>query len=231
MVAAATIAANLADVRARIAAAAERAGRDPASVQLVAVSKSFPAEAVIAAARAGQRLFGENRVQEAVAKAAAVRSAGVTDIAWHMVGRLQTNKVRAAAGLFAMIHSIDSLRLARALSLRLTSPLPVLVEVNVAGEESKAGFSPEETREAVRTIAALPYLEVRGLMTVAPAVPDPELVRPVFRRLAALARALGLPELSMGMSGDYPVAIEEGATLVRIGTAIFGPRPPREAEA
>lgn len=231
MVAAAAIAANLADVRARIAAAAERAGRDPASVQLVAVSKSFPAEAVIAAAQAGQRLFGENRVQEAVAKAAAVRAAGITDIAWHMVGRLQTNKVRAAAGLFAMIHSIDSLRLARALSLRLTAPLPVLVEVNVAGEETKAGFSPAETPEAVRAIAALPYLDVRGLMTVAPAVSDPEVVRPVFRQLATLAHALGLPELSMGMSGDYPVAIEEGATLVRIGTAIFGPRPPREAGA
>lgn len=218
------IAANLAAVRGRIAAAALRAGRDPADVQLVAVSKSFPAEAVVEAYTAGQPLFGENRVQEAVTKAAELREFGVAPV-WHLIGRLQTNKVRAAAGLFAMIHSVDSLRLAEALNARVEGRLPVLIEVNAGGEATKGGFIPAETLAAIEQIRALPRLDVQGLMTVAPAAPDPELVRPVFRRLAALARDLGLRELSMGMSGDFEVAIEEGATLVRIGSAIFGDRP------
>ena len=225
---AAQIAANLDAVRQRIRRAAERAGRDPERVRLVAVSKTFPAEAVIAAHAAGQRLFGENRVQEAVAKAAAVREAGIDDIIWHLIGRLQTNKAKAAAELFAMIHSIDSLRLAHTLSARAHGRLPVLIEVNAGGEASKAGFTLAETREAVAAIHARPNLEVRGVMTVAPPVSDPETLRPLFRGLAALARELALPELSMGMSGDFEVAVEEGATLVRVGSAIFGQRPAQE---
>jgi pyridoxal phosphate enzyme (YggS family) len=218
------IAANRARVRARIARAAERAGRNPESVRLIAVSKTFPADAVIAAHAAGQRLFGENRVQEAVAKAATVREAGIDDVDWHLIGRLQTNKARAAADLFAMIHSVDSQRLAQALAARATGRLPVLIEVNAGDEASKAGFALDEAREAVAAIRTLPQLEVQGLMTVAPPAADPEALRPLFRGLADLARELALPELSMGMSGDFEVAVEEGATLVRVGSAIFGER-------
>jgi PLP dependent protein len=219
------IAANLASVRARIAAAAERAGRDPASVKLVAVSKTFPAADVLAAHAAGQRLFGENRVQEAVAKANETRAAGINEIDWHLIGRLQSNKARVAAGLFSMIESVDSLRLAQTLAQRTERTLPVLIEVNAGGETSKAGFALDAAEQAVAAIRALPLLDVRGLMTVAPPVADAEAVRPLFRALATLARKLDLPELSMGMSGDFEVAIEEGATLVRLGAAIFGGRP------
>ncbi len=223
MVATDLIAANLEAVRGRIARAAERAGRDPASIRLVAISKTYGPEAVLAAWHAGQRDFGENRVQEAEEKIPAVAAAGARPT-WHLVGHLQTNKVRAALRLFDILHSIDSLHLAEAVQRRSEAPVPVLIEVNVAGEGSKAGFAPGEVDEALAALRQLSRLEVRGLMTVAPAVTDPEQVRPVFRELAALARRHALPELSMGMSGDFEVAIEEGATLVRIGTAIFGPR-------
>lgn len=218
------IAARLAAVRSRIVSAAERAGRDPASVALVAVSKTFPAADVLAAYAAGQRLFGENRVQEAVAKATEIRASGITGIDWHLIGQLQSNKARIAAGLFAMIESVDSLRLAQALSQRAKRTIPVLIEVNAGGEASKAGFALDATEQAVTQIRALSSLDVRGLMTVAPPVADAESLRPLFRALAALAHKLELPELSMGMSGDFEVAIEEGATLVRLGTAIFGGR-------
>lgn len=217
------IAGNLAAVRGRIVAAAERAGRDPAKVQLVAVTKTVRAEAVIQAYAAGQPLFGENRVQEAATKAALLREAGVTPV-WHMIGRLQSNKVRAAAGLFAMIESVDSLALAKTLNARVEQRMPVLIEVNVGGEPTKTGFAPRDTAFAVAAMRALPNLDVRGLMTVAPPAPYPEAVRPVFRRLAGLARELELPELSMGMSGDFEIAVEEGATVVRVGSAIFGRR-------
>jgi pyridoxal phosphate enzyme (YggS family) len=148
---------------------------------------------------------------------------------WHLIGHLQSNKVKSALGAFAVIHSVDSEELARTISRRAERPVEVLLEVNVAGEASKFGLSPEETPEAYRAIAALPNIDVRGLMTVAPQTDDPEAVRPVFRRLRALAEQLGLPELSMGMSGDYEVAVEEGATMVRVGSALFGPRPTRGA--
>jgi hypothetical protein len=217
------IADNLAAVRGRIERAAERAGRDPATVKLVAISKTFPAEAVLAAYEAGQRCFGENRVQEAEPKVHAVAATGAAP-EWHLVGHLQTNKVRDALRLFAIIHSVDSSRLAATLDSRLAAPYPVLVELNVGGELSKSGFSIDDAEAAVAAIRALPHLDVRGLMTVAPMAADPEGVRPIFRRLAELARRLGLPELSMGMSSDFEVAIEEGATLLRIGTAIFGHR-------
>lgn len=219
-----TIAANAADVRAAVAAAAARAGRDLESVRLIAVTKTFPPEVCIAALEAGLTDLGENRVQEGAAKVAALAERGLEPV-WHLIGHLQSNKVKAALGAFAVIHSVDSLDLATAISRRASAPVPILLEVNVAVEPSKFGFAPEEIPPAYRQIAALPNLDVRGLMTVAPQVDHPERVRPVFRRLRGLAESLGLPELSMGMSGDYQVAVEEGATMVRIGSALFGPRP------
>jgi pyridoxal phosphate enzyme (YggS family) len=221
--AAAAVGANLARVQARIADAAVRAGRAPASVCLVGVSKTFPAESVLSAARAGLQDIGENRVQEAIPKAAAVALAGASP-RWHLIGHLQTNKVKAALALFAEIESVDSLHLAESLSRHAVTPIEVLLEVNVAGESSKTGFSPAEILTLAGRIADLPGLDVRGLMTVAPLADDPEDVRPVFRQLRELGQAVGLPELSMGMSGDYEVAISEGATIVRIGRAIFGAR-------
>jgi PLP dependent protein len=214
------VGANLARVQARIAGAAERAGRAPGAVRLVGVSKTFPAEAVLAAIKSGLRDIGENRVQEAIPKAGAVAATGEFP-RWHLIGHLQTNKVRAALGLFTEIESVDSLHLAESLSRHATTPIQVLLEVNVAGEESKTGFTPDEALALSDRIAALPNLDLRGLMTVAPLADDPEDIRPVFRRLSELGQATGLPELSMGMSGDYEVAIEEGATMVRIGSALF----------
>ncbi len=217
------IAANIAGVRRRIREAAERGGHNPDAVNLVAVSKTWPAEAVVAACAAGQTEFGENRVQEASEKVPVVASAGM-EARWHLIGHLQTNKVRNALDLFAIIQSVDSLHLARALSNRAPAGFPVLIEVNVAGEASKGGFGMLEAEDAVEAIRSLPNLEVRGLMTVAPFAVEPEEVRPVFRRLAELAERLRLNELSMGMSNDFEVAVQEGATIVRVGTAIFGHR-------
>lgn len=219
-----TIAANISAVRARIAAAAARVGRDPAGIRLVGVSKTFPPEMVAAAVRAGLADIGENRVQEAVAKRAALEAAGLRPV-WHLVGHLQTNKVKPALQTFDILHSIDSVRLAEALNRHATRPVDVLIEVNVAGEATKFGFAPEEVEEALRYLQRLDHLRVHGLMTVAPQVADPEQVRPVFRALRALRDATGLAELSMGMTDDFEVAVEEGATIVRIGRAIFGPRP------
>jgi PLP dependent protein len=219
-----TIAANVGGVRAAIADAAVRARRDPESVRLIAVTKTFPPEVCIAALEAGLTDLGENRVQEGAAKAAALAERGLTPV-WHLIGHLQSNKVKPALGAFVVIHSVDSFDLAAAISRRATAPVSILLEVNVAAEPSKFGFAPEEVTPAYERIVALPNLDVRGLMTVAPQADDPERVRPVFRRLRDLAASLGLPELSMGMSGDYPVAVEEGATMVRIGSALFGPRP------
>lgn len=216
------IAENLATVRERIAAACGRAARAPEDVTLIAVSKTFDADAVAEAIEAGQRDFGENRVQEALPKIDAIAARGL-DARWHLVGHLQSNKAKAAAGRFAVIHSVDSLRLAQELSRR-AHRMAVLLEVNVAQEESKFGFAPEEVAPALSSIANLPHLEVRGLMTVAPDAGDAEAVRPVFRKLRELRDALGLRELSMGMSNDYEVAIEEGATMVRVGRAVFGER-------
>ncbi len=206
----------------RVEAACLRAGRSPQDVTVVAVAKGFPAEAVREAHAAGLRHFGENRVQEAAAKRPLLAD---LDVTWHMVGHLQTNKVKKALELFQVVHSVDSLRLAQELSRRASRPLTVLLEVNVAGEASKFGLSPEEVPSVAEAVARLPHLELVGLMTVAPLARDPEEVRPVFRRLRELACALGLPHLSMGMSDDFEVAIEEGATMVRLGRAIFGPRP------
>jgi len=208
-------------VRQRVERAAERAGRSPADVTIVAVSKSFPPQAIEEAVAAGIAHLGENRVQEAAAKIPGLRPLPVT---WHLVGHLQTNKAKTALELFDIIHSVDSLHLAEVLSQRAQRPLPVFLEVNVAGEASKFGFPPGEVAAAAQAVARLPRLDLRGLMTVAPFVSDPETVRPVFRELCRLRDALGLPDLSMGMTDDFEVAIEEGATLVRIGRAIFGER-------
>ena len=217
------IASNLASVRRSIEQAAERAGRDTSGVNLVAVTKTFPVEAVLAAWEAGQTEFAENRVQEAAGKVRALAATGAHP-RWHLIGHLQTNKARDALSLFAIIHSVDSLHLAETLSRRAAPGYPVLIEINVAGEASKTGIATEAAEAAIETIRALPNLNVRGLMTVAPHVADAEDVRPVFRGLASMARRFQLPEVSMGMSSDFVVAIEEGATIVRIGTAIFGQR-------
>jgi len=221
-VAVVTVAQRVEAVRERIRRAAARAGRSPDEVTIVAVSKGFPPEAVRQAVAAGLRDIGENRVQEAAAKIPLLADLPIT---WHMVGHLQTNKVKTALKLFAIIHSVDSLRLAEFLSRHAQGPIPILLEVNVAGEASKFGFAPEEVPRAAAAIARLPNLDVRGLMTVAPLTANPEEVRPFFRRLRELRDALGLRELSMGMTDDFEVAIEEGATIVRLGRAIFGDRP------
>ncbi len=217
------IAANIKSVRAQMAAACERSGRAPRDITLVGVSKTHPASAVAEAYAAGLRDFGENRIQEAAAKIVALRSQGVTP-RWHLLGNLQRNKVRAALDLFDILHSVDSERLAEALDVRAERPVRVLVEVNVAAEETKRGLPPAEVPAFVRGLRRLPNIDVLGLMTVAPEVDDPEDVRGVFRELRKLRDALGLRELSMGMTGDFEVAIEEGSTLVRVGRAIFGPR-------
>jgi pyridoxal phosphate enzyme (YggS family) len=219
------IAANLAAVRARIAAAAARAGRDPARVRLVAVSKTFPAEAVLEACQAGQVVFGENRVQEAEPKMAAVAAAGA-EARWHLIGTLQSNKAGRAVHNFAMIQSVDSVRIAGAIARRATAPVPILLEVNVAGESSKSGIAVAEVTATVQVIRSMPELDLQGLMTVAPRLDNSNELRPIFRSLARLAPPLGLAELSMGMSGDFEVAVEEGATIVRVGSAIFGTRTP-----
>ena len=219
-----TIAANLRRVRERIDAACLRAGRSPSEVTLIGISKSFPASAVVAAWQAGLRDMGENRVQEAATKVEAAAAQGARP-RWHLVGHLQTNKVKTALSLFDIIHSVDSLHLAEAISRSATRPLSVLLEVNVGGEASKNGLPPEEVPRTLARIAALPNLDVQGLMTVAPLTSDVATVRPVFRQLRELARTLGLAQLSMGMSDDFEVAVEEGSTLVRVGRAIFGPRP------
>jgi len=217
------IKANIAAVRAKIAAAAEAAGRDPTEVTLVAVAKTFPAKLVLEAHQAGVRHFGENWVQEALEKIPGTRNLEPR-IVWHMVGHLQTNKVKPALELFDLIESVDSLKVGEAIARRAAgSKVPVLLEVNVAREPSKQGFAPENVPGAVASLRAI--LDVRGLMTVAPEVGDPEKVRYVFKELRELRDRTGLRELSMGMSEDFEVAIQEGATFVRLGRAIFGHRP------
>ena len=220
--------ARWAAIKARVAAAATNAGRDPASVTIVAVSKHHPAEAVRAAVAAGVADVGENYVQELLGKRLEASSA---ELAWHFIGRLQSNKVRAIAGAVTLIHAVESLALAQEIAKRSSVPQPILIAVNVAGEQSKGGVSPAATLELARAVLALPQLALRGLMTMPPpADDDAEAVRPYFAALRTLRdeleQQLGhpLPVLSMGMSGDFEVAIGEGATHVRIGTAIFGER-------
>jgi len=222
-----SVAANLHAVRQTIAGSATRANRDPAGVVLVAVTKTFPVERIREAMAAGLRVFGENRVQEALPK---IDEIGPADVDWHLIGHLQTNKVKFIDGRFRMVQSIDGAALADALDRRLGAPLEVLIEVNVAEEPQKTGAAPADLPSVAAAVNAAEHLRLWGLMTVAPMAADPEAVRPVFRRLRALrdqtSQQLGmaLPVLSMGMTDDYAVAVEEGATMLRLGRALFGPR-------
>lgn len=224
-----TIAANLQAVRARIAAACAAAGRPPESVQLLAVSKTWPADRVREAAAAGQRAFGENYVQEGVDKAAAL--AGLS-LEWHFIGPLQSNKTRAVAESFDWMHSVDRLKVAERLGAQrppARPPLQVCIQVNVSGEASKSGCAPEQAPELARAVAGLPGLRLRGLMAIPEPTDDERLLRRRFALLRDLrerlnAEGLGLDTLSMGMSHDLETAIMEGATIVRVGTAIFGQR-------
>lgn len=223
---------NLTRIRSRIDQACERSGRQPDSVRLMAVSKNQSPELVAQAASAGLTLFGENRIQEAKVKIPLCPG----QLEWHFIGHLQSNKSRDAVSLFHVVQGVDSLALAEELqkqTLKQARSLPILLEVNVAGESSKFGWNPDRLLAELLQLNALPRLVVQGLMTIAPYAVDPEQVRPIFRRLRELrdrcTDLLGapLPVLSMGMSGDLEVAIEEGATLVRVGTALFGERPRR----
>ncbi|WP_022661994.1 YggS family pyridoxal phosphate-dependent enzyme [Paucidesulfovibrio longus] len=221
---------NLAAVREDIAAAARAAGRDPADVRLVAVSKHHPAEDVAALHRAGQRVFGENYVQEACAKQDALAD---LDLEWHFIGGLQSNKAKFVAGRFAVVHSVDSIKLARVLHKKageLNTVQRAMLQVNLCCEDQKCGILEEDVDALLEEALALDHLRIVGLMTMPWFCDQPERVRPVFSRLRelrdGLERRFGvrLPELSMGMTGDFVQAVLEGATLVRIGTRIFGPR-------
>jgi len=218
---------NLQAVRQTITRSAERAGRDPREIVLVAVTKTFPVERIREALAVGLRILGENRVQEALPK---IEEIGPANVDWHLIGHLQTNKVKFIEGRFRMVQSLDAVGLVEALDRRIQSPLDVLVEVNVAEEPQKTGVLPADLGAVVNAVTAAHHLRLRGLMTVAPMVPDPETVRPVFRQLRSLrdktSERLGvaLPVLSMGMTDDYATAVEEGATMLRLGRAIFGPR-------
>jgi len=227
------IAENLATIQARIATACERAGRDSREVQLVAVSKFHPPNSVAAAASLGLSIFGESRVQEAKSKIPLCPAR----LEWHLIGHLQSNKARDAVALFTTIQSVDSLSLAQELQRQAekqSRTLRILLEVNVAGEATKFGWTPTRLLAELTEINSLPRLEIHGLMTMAPFA-TPEKVRPVFRQLREFrdrcADSLGapLPVLSMGMSSDFEIAIEEGATLIRIGSSLFGKRPQRAA--
>ena len=213
---------HVAVVRERISRACERAGRSPDEVTLIAVTKGFGSEAIREVVAAGVRDIGENRVQEAEAKRAGMGD--LDGVTWHMIGHLQSNKVKAALGLFDILHSVDSIHLAEAVSRRASTAVPAFLEVNAAAEATKSGFRLDELKDAYEQIVQMPNIELRGLMTVAPMAGNAEDVRPVFRRLREEAERLGLRELSMGMSEDFEVAIEEGATHVRVGSAIFGER-------
>lgn len=230
-----SLATNARGVRRRVADAARRAGRHPDDIQIIAVSKTVPVETVRAAHALGFTTFGENRVQEAEEKISALLG---LDLRWELIGHLQTNKAARALQLFNRIQSLDSLRLIDILNARgheNSWVAPVLLEVNIGGEPTKTGFAPEALREAAQLVADCGWLRAEGLMTVAPQVSDPESARPYFRRLRELRDELvehvplsqgAWRELSMGMSDDFEVAIEEGATIVRLGRALFGERPP-----
>jgi PLP dependent protein len=233
----AVIAASIARVRERVARAAQRAGRRAEDVTIVAVSKTFPAEAIRAAYDAGLRHFGENRVQEWESKRPVVAQ---LDATWHLIGHLQSNKSRRAAYLFHRIDSVDDLALAKRLDAAAAAEgknLPVLIEVRLSGEATKSGIAEQDLPSLAASIAPFGHLDLQGLMTIPPFFEDPERARPFFRKLRELrddvSHRIGrkLPVLSMGMTHDFEVAIEEGATEIRIGTAIFGDRPPQtEAE-
>ena len=223
---------NIATIQQRICSVAKKCGRDPGSVKLVAVSKTKPSSDVRAAIKAGADIFGENYIQEAKCKIQALTEFPVS---WHFIGHLQSNKAKIAVALFDMIHTVDTLKLAREINKqaeKINKRQNILIQVNISKEATKSGISKENTLSFVKEISQFDHLSVRGLMTMPPYSADPEKARPYFKSLSALAgdiKAAAIPnismeELSMGMTGDFPVAIEEGATLVRIGTAIFGKR-------
>jgi pyridoxal phosphate enzyme (YggS family) len=224
------LSARLASVRERMARAADAAGRDPSTVELVAVSKLHPAAAVAAAARAGIRDVGENYAQEMVGKMDELAAdPACADLRWHFIGRLQRNKARAVVGRAALIHAVDSVDLAREIARRSSGRQAILVAVSSAGEAQKTGVDPAALPELLAAIADLPAIECRGLMTMPPWPDQPEDSRPYFRALRELRDRLASPErpldvLSMGTTGDLEVAVSEGATLVRVGTALFGAR-------
>jgi pyridoxal phosphate enzyme (YggS family) len=230
----AKIAANLAAVRARMAAAATRVGRDPDEVVLVAVSKTHPLAAIESAYTAGQRDFGENRLPELWEKVDLARARGLDAIRWHFIGTIQSRKTKQAIGAIQLIHSVDRTKIANRLSRDANEAgcvMEVLLEANVSGEASKHGFTPAQLADELPTLLALSGIRIRGLMTMAPYVADDTLLRTIFRDLCGLRNELNeqvpeapLQELSMGMTNDFEVAIEEGATMVRIGSAIFGER-------
>jgi PLP dependent protein len=228
-----TVAANLTAVKERIAKAAARVGRVPEAVRLVAVTKTVPVERIRDAIDAGQQVFGENRVQEAQAK---IQGLGRGDVQWHLIGHLQRNKVKFVCGLFDLIHSVDSFPLAQEIDRRAArygSVMPILIQVNIGDEATKSGVPMADTLALVQAVAKLPHVAMKGLMCIPPAVDVPEHARPYFIQLRTLAQRIAqaqipdvvMAELSMGMSHDFEVAVEEGATIVRVGSAIFGPRP------
>ncbi|UCD84603.1 MAG: YggS family pyridoxal phosphate-dependent enzyme [Deltaproteobacteria bacterium] len=223
------IAARLSYVRSQIEVAARRAGREPDSIKLVAVTKMVEIDEIKEAARAGVEAFGENYVQESREKIRQVEQAKE----WHFIGRLQSNKVRQVLGLFDLIHSVDRFSLAEQIQKRAEQKeliQQILIQVNISGEETKSGVERDEAITLINRVKGFPGIALRGLMTMPPYFDDPEMARPYFRILREIRDkaegqcGISLPELSMGMSGDYQVAIEEGATIIRVGTAIFGPR-------
>ena len=225
---------RLAEVRGHIADAANRVGRPGSDVTLLAVSKTKPMEDIVAAYEAGQRDFGENRLEELWQKVEDARKLGLDEIRWHMIGTIQSRKTAQTVGPFELVHSVDRMKIAGRMSrdaLEADVVTDVLLEVNVSGESSKHGFTPEMLHEQADGVIALPGLRVHGLMTMAPIADDPESVRPYFRALRRLRDELtdefpsaDWSALSMGMTQDYEVAVEEGATIVRVGSAIFGER-------
>ena len=228
------IADNLASVKHRIGEAARKVGRNPDSICLVVVSKQMPSEKIIAAHQAGAKCFGENKIQEAVSK---IDEVNLQDVSWHFIGHLQKNKIKFLHNHFDLIHSVDSFSLAKKISEYFESQRrvqPVLLQVNISGEEAKFGMTPSELEDKLFDFAQLQGIEIKGLMTIPPQDPDPENARQYFSGLRQLRdkcqnmniNRVDLKELSMGMTGDYTVAVEEGATLVRVGTAIFGKRNP-----
>lgn len=238
---AAALASNVSAIRDAIERAAQRVGRDPRAIRLLAATKTVPVERLRQAQAAGLTLFGENRLQEALPK---IEALGRQTIEWHFIGRVQRRKVRDIVGSFRLIHSVESVELGEEIDRRAAAAgirQAVLLEVNVGGEATKAGFSPEQLEQALPAFSRMSHVAVQGLMTIPPPQDDPERARPAFRLLRELAQRLApsltsgtrlgelsLRELSMGMSHDFEVAVEEGATIVRVGTGLFGPRPVRE---
>ncbi|MCX6012916.1 MAG: YggS family pyridoxal phosphate-dependent enzyme [Chloroflexi bacterium] len=213
------IAENIRKIRFRIIKACEKSNRNPNDVILIAVTKYTSTEAIKAAYNFGLRNFGENKVQDANNKIKEL-STSIQPI-WHMIGHLQTNKVKLATEIFNIIHGVDSIKLAEELNRHVTNKLPVLIQVNIAEEFTKSGFSVDEFTKSIDRICKLPNLDVSGLMTIAPIVNSREETRPIFRKLRELSSCYGIKQLSMGMTDDFEIAVEEGATMVRIGRAIF----------